>query len=439
MKSFILCKRISLLLALSLLLLPLGGCAEPTDGVPADKGDAQVDPSSTAPRPAANLDITDVDPTEFAVNQRGFAAELLQQVSSRQVDANENILLSPLSAMLVLSLAATGAEGETRAQMEQMLGTSDADVLAEQLAAYVLSLPCDEFARVQIANSVWLRDAANLEVDEEFLQRAAELYDAEVYTEPFDGTTAGKINAWVSEKTEGMIDHLLNEVDPSALVYLLNALLFDAQWASSPLRKQYRLNFFTPAEGEAQDANVTEFHPSILYDDGYALGTRLAYENGYSLIAMLPDREMGMEEYIATLSGEWLSAMLRDGKVALVDATLPHFAYESEYSLNDVLIDMGMETAFVPAEADFSSTARMPDQNLYIGMVLQKTAIELNEIGTRAAAVTAIVEPGSAPPGEEPQLEKYTLIYDRPFVYMIVDRKNVPLFIGVVNSVKTGE
>ena len=170
-----------------------------------------------------------------------------------------------------------------------------------------------------------------------------------------------------------------------------------------------------------------------LLRDEKATGVAKYYDDGgYQFVAMLPNEGVSIEEYIASLSGESIAALLSKQEDAEVKTKLPKFSTECSYELIEILSAMGMPAAFNPETADFSNMAICDAGNLCISEVIHKTAIEVNEIGTRAAAVTSVgMGAGSMPP------EKiYELTFDRPFVYMIIDRNSLPLFIGVVNDVE---
>ena len=143
---------------------------------------------------------------------------------------------------------------------------------------------------------------------------------------------------------------------------------------------------------------------------------------------------MTIDEYIASLDGEHLEALLGSaGERAIVRTRLPKFTQNCTYdALQSTLREMGLTDLFDAAAADLSGIGRYGDASLYVSNIIHKTAIEVNEIGTRAAAVTVELNAGSAMPPEK----TYTLHFDRPFVYMIVDNNNVPIFIGAVTSIE---
>jgi serpin B len=166
----------------------------------------------------------------FRTAQMAFALELFQR--SVEDAEKENMLISPLSVMLALSMTANGATGETKAQMEEVLGLSVKE-LNEYLYSYIHSLPSDDKAKFGVANSIWFRDG--LEVLPSFLQKNADYYGAAAYQSAFDDATVKDINNWVEENTDGLIEKMLDSIDASTVMYLINTVLFDAKW-----QKEYR-------------------------------------------------------------------------------------------------------------------------------------------------------------------------------------------------------
>jgi serpin B len=339
--------------------------------------------------------------------------------------------------MTALTMAANGTgAGETRAQMVEVLCGASLDSLTKYLSEYLGSLHSSEHAKLHTANSVWFRDDPLLQVKDSFLSSMAGNFDADVYKAPFDQTTVDAINAWCSENTDGMIPEVINQIDPATMLYLINALLFDAQWDNTYRDVNVSDAIFTTADGVQQDVKLMYSVEDRYLRDDYAVGTVKNYaKGGYKFVAMLPNEGITLEQYVASLTGEGINTMLREGEYAIVKTKLPKFKTECSYTLQDILKAMGMPLAFDRENADFSEMGSYDaanNGNLYIGEVIHKTAIEVNEIGTRAAAVTVVDLPGeSAPPDQT-----YYLTFDRPFVYMIIDRNNVPLFIGVVNEIE---
>ena len=423
-------RKLSLLMALFLLCtscLGLFSCADPT----ADVADLTLGVTPTK--------VTTSDPMtepEFYAVQRSFGVGMFQNVYAAH--KGENTLISPLSILIALSMAANGTgEGETREQMLQVLcGASSVEGLTRQLSRYLGDMRSSEYASLRSANSVWFRDDPLLQVKESFISSMVGNFGADVYKAPFDRNTVEAINDWCDEKTDGMIPEVISEIDPQTMLYLINALLFDAQWDLT--YSNTRVAKFTKADGTQQDVRLMFSTEANYLRDQYATGTYKMYEDGgYKFVAMLPNEGVTLEQYVASLTGEGIETMLREREHAHVKTEIPKFSSECSYTLSEVLSSMGMPLAFDSENADFSEMGTYDaanNGNLYIGEVIHKTAIEVNEVGTRAAAVTVVDQPGdSAPPNE---IQTYYLTFDRPFVYMIMDRNNIPLFIGVVNEVE---
>lgn len=166
----------------------------------------------------------------FIKSQAEFALALFKESMKDGV----NSLVSPLSVTLALAMTANGADGETLAEMEKLLGGDiPIDELNEYLHTYVSRLPSDEKAKLNIANSIWFKDDEDsLVVNKDFLQRNADYYGASAYKSPFDDSTVGDINGWVDENTDGMIKKLLDNIPEEAVMYLINAICFDAEWSN---------------------------------------------------------------------------------------------------------------------------------------------------------------------------------------------------------------
>lgn len=372
----------------------------------------------------------------FRSAQMAFAANLFKQTAQSE----ENTLISPLSVSIALSMTANGANEQTRTEMESVLGSSVEDI-NEYMAYYLTHIGNQTNARVNIANSIWFRDVGNLTVEEDFLNINSQYYGAEIYASTFDAGTVDDINSWVENETDGMIPELIKELSPENMMVLINAIAFDAKWAEVYEDYQVEDGIFTTAGGTEQEVEMMRGGGDVYYEFDNAVGFSKAYEGyDYRFVAILPNEDMTVSEWIAEMDSEAVLTELGDPETEYeVITQTPKFKYETDLTLKEMLSDMGMPTAFNSTYADFSSMAQYTEEGveypLYIGDVLHKTCIDLNETGTRAAAVTAVMmEAGAAPDFEEPVYKYVTL--DRPFVYMIVDNNNIPLFMGTVQSVE---
>jgi len=354
----------------------------------------------------------------------------------KTVEKNEqNQLFSPLSAALCLALVNNGANGNTRAQLEDLFGI-ETDMLNRALYAYTASLYSGEDCKLNLANSIWMKDEA-LNVKPEFLQANADWYNAQAYAAPFDQTTLNDINNWCYNKTSGKIDKILNEIPPLAVMYLINAVDFDAKWLTAYEREDIEKGEFYNYNGETSEVTMLHSEENRYFIDENSVGFTKAYKNNkYHFMALLPNEGVDIYEYIDSLDGEkwaklWESADPRNENYGYreVHARIPEFKYETELSLKEILQELGVTDMFAPDCADFSGIDET--QTLYCDAVKQKAMIELDRNGTKAAALTwAGMNCMSAAPAEP-----LYITLDRPFVYAIIDNEHhMPIFIGAVTT-----
>jgi len=408
---------IALLLCLAVLAGALTGCtsAQATDlmaGVQA--GDVKTSIDVTGPEAAT---VTD------------FAVRLLRE--TRQ--DGENTLVSPLSVMCALAMTENGAKGETLRQMEKLFGM-DLATLNHYLYAYAKGLPQGENYKLSLANSIWVRDDERLSVEPKFLQANADWYGAGAFKLPFNDAACKEINGWVKEHTDGMIDGVLDKIPEEAVVYLINALAFDAEWQNIYKESQVWSDVFTAADGTQRDVEFLHSAEYRYLSDGQAVGFMKNYADGkYAFAALLPNEGVSVSDYLETLTGAGLHEMLVNSNAEKVIVSMPKFETEYSVSLAEALQAMGMTDAFDVQTADFSAMGSSDNGPLYINDVIHKTYLKLDEKGTKAGAVTVVeVNDATSAPMEEPK--QVTL--DRPFVYMIVDTQaNVPVFIGTMMDV----
>ncbi|MBQ7100205.1 MAG: serpin family protein, partial [Clostridia bacterium] len=347
----------------------------------------------------------------------------------------KNVLLSPLSVLCALAMTANGAENETLEEMEAVLGMSK-DELNLYVYSYINSLPDSNEYKLSLANSIWFTGDERFTVSREFLQANADYYGADIYKAPFNDKTCREINKWVKHKTDSMIPEIVDEIPTDAVMYLVNALAFEAQWRKVYEKDQVRDGEFTKEDGTKQTAEFMYGMEGTYLEDEKASGFVKYYKGGkYAFVAMLPDEGVSVSEYVASLDGEKLRAMLSDPGYTTVSTALPKFETEYSVEMNDVLKSMGMSTAFSSDEADFTALGTSTRGNIYINRVLHRTYISVGEKGTKAGAATAVEMADEA--GME-TLEPKEIYLDRPFVYMLIDTENnIPFFIGTMTDIES--
>ena len=361
-----------------------------------------------------------------------FAVNLLQHVYK----TGENVMISPFSILEALTMTENGAKGDTLTQMEQTLarGLSAAEQSAF-LTSYQKSLSDSENARMNVANSIWVKNTDDrLHIKDDFLQLNEEQFGAEIFSAPFDENTLSDINRWVSDKTENMIPKMLEKIGDDAVMYLINAVAFDAKWQEEYEDYQVRNQEFTREDGTVEQAKLMYSEEPLYIEDEDTTGFIKYYKENYAFVALLPQEGMSMEEYVNGLTGEKFVGLIETARSDVeVHAAIPKFSSEYTVELSEVLPGMGMTDAFDGDRADFTGIGTVDDGNLYISMVLHKTYIQVDELGTKAGAATAVAVAETAALVEE---EIKDVILDRPFVYAVIDTTDShPVFLGVTESV----
>ena len=366
---------------------------------------------------AQNADVTD------------FAIRLFKASN----ESGKNTLISPLSVLCALAMTANGAEEETLAQMEEVLGMTTEE-LNLYLYSYMKNLPQGDKYKLSLANSIWFTEDERFTVNQDFLQTNADYYGADIYKAPFDKQTLKDINNWVKQNTDKMIPEILDDISGDAVMYLVNALAFEAEWSEIYEKNQVREGEFTKEDGSKQNVDFMYGTEGTYFEDENAIGFMKMYKGGkYAFVAMLPNEGVDVSEYIASLDGESLNALLANPQYGTVHTSIPKFETEYSVEMSEILKDMGMTEAFDMYNADFEGLGTSTGGNIYISRVLHKTFISVGEKGTKAGAATIVEnKDGAAAEPTEPK-EVYL---DRPFVYMLVDcENNIPFFIGTMMDV----
>ena len=418
--------KLKQLICLLLAALVLGACgspAGPTEATEETKPtDAGLDPvvpsdaaeSSEKPEPVEDLTVPD---QTAAVGGANFALGLLR--GAAKPDATT--ILSPYSALLALGMAANGAGGRTLEEMEYALGAKLSD-----LNDWLASCRAAEDGEVVSANSLWTRDAA-VQLLPEFRKTVEQNYGAEFHA---GDLSAEAINEWVDANTKGRIKKLLEQDDPSIVTYLINAMTFDAEWASPYEPQRCSEGTFYASDGTEQTVTYLSGEERGYLELAGATGFVKRYSGGrYCFAGLLPAEGSTPEELLDALDGETLLNALNEPQPKKVYARMPKFTASTTASLRPVLEAMGMQTAFTNG-ADFSLLSDTP---LKIDAVQQKTYLQVDESGTIGAAVTSLpMESATAVETEPPKYVELT----RPYVCVIFDSETQSIvFLGIVNQI----
>ena len=196
-----------------------------------------------------------------------FAVRLFQNT----VQDGETLLLSPFSVLCALGMTANGAQGETLSQTEAVLGMKK-EALNSYLLGWQTHLSQGGQTQLHLANSVWLTADSRLTVNKSFLQTNADYYGAGIYKAPFNDATCKSINAWVREKTDGMIPQIIDAIPGSAAMYLVNALAFEAAWQEPYQKEQIADGIFIKEDGTKQAAAFLHSTEHVYLEDESAVG-----------------------------------------------------------------------------------------------------------------------------------------------------------------------
>lgn len=357
----------------------------------------------------------------------------------QQLQQDENTIVSPQSLYFALGMTINGAKGNTQQEIKNALCKDVSIADFNNNVAYLISETDTDTCK--IANSIWVRDAEGLSLNEDFQNYSQEYFNSEVFKQPFDDLLVSDVNDWVNKNTDGMIPTVLNHApSDDVLMYLINAICFEADWDTEYEPSEILEDrTFTNSMGEKQTVTMLSSNEDIYISDDDATGF-LKYYDGqrYAFMGILPNEDVSVEEYVNNLTGEKFSYLYNNRKTTdenniSLSVLIPEFTSEGTYNLNKTLQNMGIQTAFTD-NADFSNMLNVPNK---INSVLQKAYIKVDRNGTEASAVTIITDNATCVPIEKEYLDVYL---NRPFIYAIVDTETeLPIFMGVINSVDSPE
>lgn len=415
-------RGIALLLGISL-ALGATGCGKEVPG---------------AIKPGYNADVTAAEPKVLRAGINQFAYEMYDRLPE-----DENIFFSPYSLCTALSLLDVGAGSETKEELENMLGITDLDAWNVAMKEYLAREWTDD-TYVLTANSVWMQKDFEWSdnVETAFLQPADYYYNSELFEVDFKGkpdAAIKKMNAWADKNTKGMIPKIINKLPSDTVLSLMNAVYFEGKWETPFYVNDTHERTFHGTAGDSIVEMMCRNNQSYRYIEQNGIkGIALPYKD--SSIAMKVFIPASNEE--ETDIGTIFAAMTPEEREALLDSldaakkeeianlVLPKFTDEHSIDgLTELLQDMGMESAF-QENANFDSIS----EDIYVSLVLHKAKIEVDEQGTKAAAVTVIAMQNC-----EAVMEKKVVnfIADRPFYYVLQDTETgVILFMGRVNNLE---
>ncbi len=381
-----------------------------------------------------NPNVSESDLTALVDGNNAFALDLYQSLRSE----SGNLILSPFSISLALAMTYSGARSETEAQMADVLNFSGQEQTHSAFNALDLALEDNpltldkdqETMQLSVANSVWAEQTFTFLPD--FLDTLSVNYGAGIHLLDFINKpepSRKEINNWVSAETKDKINNLLpeNAVTPDTKMVLVNAIYFKADWLDPFDADDTYDGTFKLLDGSEVTVPMMGQRMDIPYvvGDGYA-AAELPYAGESAVMTLLVPDEGRFEEIESNLNADLFKEVLASLTIADVTLRIPKFEFESSFSLSDSLAGLGMPLAFEDGQADFSGMT--DQQDLYIGNVIHKAFVAVDEKGTEAAAATAVIMEGAMAIQPENML-----VLDRPFFFFIRDVETEQiLFIGRV-------
>ena len=353
-----------------------------------------------------------------------FGFNLFHTLSQQQ--PNKNIFISPTSVALALSMTYNGVSGETKQEMTKVLeltGMTPQEINAANQGLQNSWQKVDPTVQVLIANSLWAQQGFSLKP--EFLQTNQEYYQANVTELDFINPQAPSIiNNWVSQKTQGKIDRIVEEISPDEVLFLINAIYFKGNW-ETPFDKSKTANkTFSLSDGSSKQhpmMSQTAVYGYYETDKFEAVSLPYGKEGSLSMYIFLPRLNSNLETFLQQLTPENWNKWMQEFRKTNCIIEIPRFKMEYKVELKSTLIALGMAGIFDISKADFSA---MTDDNVAVASVKHKTFVEVNEEGTEAAAVTSINLPRGL---------SFQMNVNRPFFCAIRDHTTETiLFMGTI-------
>ena len=378
------------------------------------------------PEPGQDFDddylILDDAQRDLVKKNNGFAIKLFTGTAGMG-----STVVSPLSVTYLMGMLANGADGTTREEIMATIGAKGVNLdEMNALYRYIMSKESrlDKSTTINVAN--YMAVNKNISLKDAFTQTLKQQYMAGVESLDFSSSkSADRINGWCKKQTEGMIPSIIDNIDPSAMAYIMNAIYFNGTWQSKFDKSMTKDERFQGYTRNIQYVKMMHQNDDFLYaDNDLFSAVRLPYGNGaYYMTVLLPHNGKSIDDMMKALTPEKLQEVQYGMEKCVVDLKMPRFTIEQEHGLNTVISKLGAPSVFDATKADFSN---MADAQMFVSKMIQKAKIEVSEEGTKAAAVTsAMVAMTALNPNQPKHVEFHA---NRPFVYMITERHTGAIF-----------
>ena len=361
---------------------------------------------------------------EIVKKNNAFALNLYRQLSGM-----ESKVVSPMSITYLMGMLANGADGNTQQEILKAIGCEGLNV--QELNALYHGLMqsagrLDKKTIVNIANYVAVNKQNHLNSD--FGKMVSDTYQARVESLDFSSSkSTAKINDWCKAHTDGMIPKIIDQIDPSAISYIMNAIYFNGTWQEKFDAKNTKQENFRGYTRDIQKVSMMHQVEKFYYTENNTFkAVDLPYGNGiYRMTVLLPNEGKSIDDMMKGMTVDKLEEINSQMEKCMVNLKLPKFTTEMELPLNSIISNLGAPSIFLPGKANFNHFA---NGNFFVSKMLQKAKIEVNEQGTKAADVTAAIMLTSMAPMEMRNVEFHA---DHPFVYLITDTNSgAILFMG---------
>ncbi len=367
-----------------------------------------------------------------------FVFEMIHRCAENAGDSN--FMVSTDSMLFALEMTAAGADGET---LDQMLGTLMPGVNKEDAFVFASDrMDQIESSQLKIGNSIWINSDFESTVYSNYLKYVEKYFGAQINGIPFNGSGVDQINSWVKDNTNDMIPQMVDRLDPTEVMMLINAIAFDAKWDEKFLGGDIKEDYFCHYSSDSfeiedmQKVTMLWGEDDVTYLSNYeAKGFYKLYKGKkYAFVTILPDnRSADINEFVANMTAQDYWSFWNSSNDEEIKYCFPKFTSEYEVSLNEILKEMGMPDAFEEDKANFGNMSNL--KTLYISKVIQKTKIEVDAVGTKASAATRVSVEHNDAGGSG--VAKRSVCCDRPFAYAIVDvETGLPIFFGTVDHVE---
>lgn len=440
--------------ALLMMAVVLTSCSsdsiEPT--VPQEKtaqeqeGNKEKEPATEPEEPTDNNSmVVDMLPTtkaieltaaqrEFVNRNIDFSFNFYRALNAAQGE-KKSIISSPLSVSYVLGMLNAGAKGETATEIMKVLGygtnaAQDINTFCKSLMEQAVQV--DPSVTLKVANGL----VANrwFELEDAFVKDMQDFYHAEVSVKDFAQTaTLDYINSWSNKQTEGMVPQIVESLDPSTAMVLMNAVFFKATWSEKFDEADTRDGFFTREDGSSITLPMMQRKALIQYSENDVYRTiYLPYggkadnlNNGFDMAVLLPKDGKTVEDIVNSLTQEsWYKNRWEQRSNVIADIKIPRFSTQSDMTLNGVLSSMGAPLMFTD-KADFSLMAKKnANESLFVSLLKQKAAVDVSEEGTKLSAVTVAMMVGA----NDASYPNVDFNCNRPFVYVVQEASSGAIF-----------